>query len=228
MTEKSAKAPIIGDRWLIIIALTLMAITAWNSRYSLIPAPTGYARYAKHGISFLYPDDLNLWEVAINDDGTNVQGGSRTVSYDWGCAGWNSGNTDVERPGREGYFQESSLLWLSMDPPTGDGATPHMFYAAVEANAVVRNREQNMTIGETGIIDHRGHTVTYEYHNCSIRDFGAEKSHLVYGIVSCFYCPQSGRILEIYYLDIYDFDPVYDKESLFDSFKFYLDSIHCH
>jgi hypothetical protein len=217
-----------NDLTIIALIILIASITAWNSRYSLIPAPTGYARFTKHGISFLYPDYLDPWEVAINDDGTTTQGGSRMISFDWGCAGWNSGNTDVERPEREGYFRESSLLWLSTDPQTGDGATPHMFYAAMEANAVVRNREQNMTLGETGVTTHRGHDVRYQYHNYSIRDYGAEHSHVVYGIVGAFYCPQSGRTMELYYLDIYDFDPVYDRESLFDSFRFYLDSVRCH
>lgn len=49
----------------------------------------------------------------------------------------------------------------------------------------------------------------------------------MYDVVGAFYCPQSGRAMELYYLDIYDFDPVYDKESLFDSFRLYLVSVRC-
>jgi hypothetical protein len=29
-------------------------------------------------------------------------------------------------------------------------------------------------------------------------------------------------------MNIFDFDPVYDEEMLFSTFKFYLDSIRCH
>lgn len=228
MTENRTRAPIIGDRWLIIIALTLVAITAWNSRYALIPVPEGFARYANHGISFLYPDDLDLWEVAIYDNGSVVLDGSRTISRDWGCVGWNSGNVDFKRPGREGYFQESSVIWLSTDPPKENGVKPHMFYTSMEVNSKRRDRECNITKGETGFITHRNHVVNYEYFNYSIRDYGAEHNVIVYGIVAGFYCPKTGRTIELYYLDIYDADPVYDQKALDDIFKFYLNSVHCH
>ena len=215
------------DRWLIIIALTLVAITAWNSRYALIPPPKGYARYTEHGMSFLYPDDMNLWEVAIYDDGSDVQDGSRTISEDWGTVGWNSRNVDQERPGREDYFQESSVYWLTSDPPE-NSVKLNKFYTALGVSGERCDREDNMTKGETGTLTHRNHDVVYEYFNYTSQFIGTKRKSNIYGIVAGFYCHETGRTIELYYMDLYDSDPVYDKEMLFNTFKSYLDSIHCH
>jgi hypothetical protein len=93
MVEKSdAESWVLGDRWLIIIVLIIAGVTIWNSRSSLFPPPEGYARFSDYGMSFLYPEDLNLWQVAVDDDLNVVLDDSRQISEDWGCVGWNSGN----------------------------------------------------------------------------------------------------------------------------------------
>jgi len=223
MTEKSTKAPIIGDRWLIIIALTLVAITAWNSRYTLIPTPAGYTRYAKHGISFLYPDDLNLWEVVVFEDGSFDI--SISVSEDIGTVGWNSGNTDNPQP-HTTHWRESSVIWLQTEPP--EDFELHLFYNQLYANALRNRREINMTKGETSTFTHMNHQGLIQFFNYTIQDIGTHDKSQVYGIVTGYYCDKTGRTIEVYYIDIYDSDPVYDKESLFKTFRFYLGSVYCH
>ena len=227
MLTKGSRSAIIGDRWLIFIALILVGITVWNSRYALMPTLKGYTRYTEHGITFLYPDDVNIWEVAIYDDGSDVQDGSRTISEDWGTVGWNSGNVDHERPGRKDYYQESSVIWLTTDPPENNVKLTK-FYTALGVSAERCDREDNMTKGETGTLTHRSHDVVYEYFNYTAKYSGRRDMTYRYGIVAGFYCHKTGRTIELYYMDLYDSDPVYDKETLFNTFKFYLNSIQCH
>jgi hypothetical protein len=229
MVEKNdTESWVLGDRWLIIIVLIIAGVTIWNSRSSLFPPPEGYARFSDYGMSFLYPEDLNLWQVAVDDDLNVVLDDSRQISEDWGCVGWNSGNVDFERPGREGYFQEFNVIWLAMNPPSEHEKVTDLFFTALEANFRVRNREYNMTRGSTGFLNLRDHNVKHEFFNYTYLGAGEDDPVIVYGIVGVFYCERSGRAVTLYYIDIFDFDPVYDEEMIFSTFKFYLDSIRCH
>ncbi len=225
MTSQS-KPFIVRDRWLIAIALILVSITLWNSRYAVIPTPRGYARYVDYGVVFLYPDDMNLWEVAIFDDGRVVHDGSIPISEDRGTVGWNSGNVDFERPGRDDYWQESSLTWLKTGPPVDNEL--YLFYSALTTNAERYGREFNISKGETGVLTHGGHDGSLQYFNYTTRDIGSTDKSIIYGIVGGYFCDKTGRSVELYYLDIYDSDPVYDKEALYSTFMFLFDSIDCH
>lgn len=206
--------------------LILVSITVWNSRYALMPTPQGYHRYVNHDMVLLYPDDMNLWEVAIFDDGRNVQDGSLQISEERGTVGWNSGNVDFERSVREDYGWESSIIWLETEPP--EGYELWLFYTAIETNAVRNRRELNWTRGEVGGLTHRGHDAIYQFFNYTIQDIGSTDKSIIYGLVGGYYCEKSGRSVELYYLDIYESDPVYDKEALFSSFRFLFDSVYCH
>jgi hypothetical protein len=132
------------NRFLIIGLIIVLSITVWNSRNSIYPPPKGYARFSDYGLSFLYPDDLNMWQVALNDDGSVVLDESRTVSENWGDIGWNSGNVDHERPGREGYFQEFSVMWLATNAPEL-GYELNLYYTMQRVTNQIRNREINIT-----------------------------------------------------------------------------------
>lgn len=194
MAEKrDVKSWVLGDRWLIIIVLIVAGVTIWNSRSSLFPPPEGYARFSGYGVSFLYSDDLNLWQVAINDDGSVVRDGSRNISEDWGDVGWNSGNVDFERPGREGYFQEFSVMWVAMDGPPEHDEALNLFYTMIVVNAQILNRELYMTRGPPGFLDHRGHQVKYEFFNYTQLESGESEPVIIYGVVGGFYCERSGR-----------------------------------
>lgn len=207
--------------------LLVIGITAWNIVFSQVPTPKGYSRYTDYGISFVYPSDLTPWQVAIYDDGSVVQDGSRTVSENWGFVGWNSGNTEFERPGREGYYQETGVFWLG-NTVSVDGASLNMYYNMQEATNLIRNRECNLTVGYSGYLTHRGHTVMYDFFNYTVCDMGEINKVVVYGIVGGFYCDKSDKYIELYYLDIYDFDPEYEKEAIFDAFTFLIECLQCH
>jgi hypothetical protein len=228
MTENRTRASIIGDRWLIVIALTLIAITAWNSRYALIPAPTGYARYTKYEISFLYPDYLDPWEAPINDDGSEVRDGSRTVSEDWGEVGWYSGNVDFERPGREGYFDQSGVLWVADRQPDNLEEVLNLFYTKAKSVAKRRGREIEVSAGSVGRLTVRGHEVIYQFFNYTQIVAGEYLQTIIWGVVGGWYCEDSGRMIALYYEEWYTVDPVYDGPELFNKFKFYLESVRCH
>lgn len=227
-SSDDSRSRIIGDRWLIIVVFTVTGLILWNSKSSLFPPPRGYARYSDHGVSFLYPDDLNPWQVPVNDAFNVVTDGSWEISEERGCVGWNSGNVDQERPGREGYFQEANVIWLAMDPPSEPDEMLNLFYTAFETNMQTRSRKYNLTKGSTGFLDHRDHRVKYQFFNYTYLELGEDNPVFVYSVIGSFYCEETGRALTYYYMEIFDFDPVYDRESLFDTFKFYLDSIHCH
>lgn len=224
----ASSSGILSDRWLVIIVFTVTVLIIWNSRSSLFPPPEGYAKYSDHGISFLYPDYLNPWQVPINDAFNVVTGGPWEISEERGCVGWNSGNVDNERPVREGYFQEANVIWLAMDPPPEPDVVLNLFYTAFETNMQTRNREYDLTKGATGFLDHRGHGVKYEFFNYTYFETGEDESIVVYGVLGAFYCDKSGRAVASYYMEIFDFEPVYDDETLLSTFEFYLDSLRCH
>ena len=228
MTENRSRTPIIGDRWLIFIALTVVAITAWNSRYSLFPPPKGYARFSDYGISFLYPDNMNLWENPINDDGSEVRGSSRTASEDWGEIGWYSGNVDLERPGREGYFDQSEVLWVADGRPDDLEEVLNLFYTNAESAAERRGREIEVSVGSVGSLTVRGHEVVYQFYNYTHIVAGEHLQTIIWGVVGGWYCEDSGRMIALYYEEWYTVDPVYDGPRLFNKFKFYLESVRCH
>ncbi len=228
ISSDDSRSSILGDRWIIIAVLIITGITLWNSRSTLFPPPRGYARYSDYGVSILYPDDLNLWQVPVDDAFNVVIDGPWVMSEERGCVGWNSGNVDFERPGREGYFQEANVIWLAMDPPPEPDEVLNLFYTAFEANMQTRNREYNLTKGSMGFLDQRGHGAKYEYFNYSYFEVGEDNSIVVYGVIGAFYCEKTGRAFATYYVEIFDFDPVYDEETLLSTFKFYLDSLRCH
>ena len=58
MTEKSTRVSIIGDRWLILIAVIIVTITAWNSRFSLFPGAFSY--WPTDDWMYVKPDVLGL------------------------------------------------------------------------------------------------------------------------------------------------------------------------
>ena len=207
--------------------MLIIGITAWNIVFSRVPTPNGFSRYSDYGVSFVYPNDLNLWQVPIDDDGSVVQDGSRTVSENCGFVGWNSGNTEFERIGRDGYFQESGVLWLG-NTASADAQELRLYYTMQETTNLVRNRECNITVGYSGYLTHRGHTVKYDFFNYTVRNTGEIDNVTVYGVVGGFYCDKSARFFELYYLDIYDFNPEYDEEALFDAFNFLFEYIRCH
>ena len=112
---KNPPHPFLKDRWLIMIILIIVAVSAWNSRHTLFPPPRGYTRFDSYGISFLYPEGMYLWQEPINDDGSESRDGTRTVSENWGDAGWYSGNVETETS-EVHYFQQSGVLWLAKQP----------------------------------------------------------------------------------------------------------------
>ena len=224
-THRDFKSFLVKDPWLIIGIIVVVGFTAWNILSS--QTPTGYNRYSDYGISLLHPRDLNPWHVAINDDGSVVQDGSRMPSEDWGFIGWNTGNTVFERPERDGYYQESGVLWLR-DGASSDDVELSLYYTMQETTNLLRNRECNITAGYSGYFTHSDHRVKYDFFNYTVQDAGETDKVTVYGIVGGFYCDKSGRSFELYYLDIYDFDPEYDEEALFDAFNFLFKYFRCH
>ncbi len=226
MTLNDPNQFIIKDRWLFLIALVLLFITGWNSRFVIIPAPNGYTRYVKHDVVFLYPENLQLWELAIHEDGTFREDGSEPVTEYWGTVGWNTGNTLTPSDSSTMYWQESGITWYETSPPE-DLLSPCMFFSAIRGNAERRGRELNLAEGQRMESSHRGHSMVYQYFNYTSIDESNTVSQ-IYGIICGFYCEDTGRMFEVYYKDIYDLDPVYDPETMYTTFKYYLDSLHCH
>ncbi len=213
----------IPDKMLLLIIILLVAATAWNSRYSILPTPEGYVRYVDNGITIFQPDLLHIWEVAIYPDARIVQDGSLSICEEYGTVGWNSGNTDEYKPPTH-YWRESSITWLKSDPPTGDQL--YLFYTALETNAVRNQRGLNLTQGIPQKLSYRGDDLILAHYNYTIQNFGSDSISQTYGIVAGFYCRNTGRWIELYYMDIYDFEPKYDPDSLYETFMFYLDSLH--
>ena len=209
-----------------ILILVVVGITIWNIKFARVPIPAGYAKFSDYGISLVYPNDLNLWQVAIYDDGSVVQDGSKPISEHCGNVGWNSGNIDFERPGREGYYQESSVIWLDTTAPS-DGVELRLYYTMQRTINLLRNQEYNISVGFSGYLNHRGYDAKYEFFNYTYGENGGDQV-FVYGVLGGFYCEKSSRIIEMYYLDIYTFDPEYDRDALFDSFSFLFDYVECH
>lgn len=227
MTEKTgAGSSVLNDRWLIIIALTLVVITAWNSRYMLIPTPDWYSWYADHGIVILQPDDLYIWELAVREDGSVVLDGSVSISEESGIVGWNGRNTNNPRPPPTANWQASSVIWLKTEPP--EDFELHLFYNQLYTNAIRNHREINITKGEINTFTHMNHQGQIQYCNYTIQTIGTTEKTQNFGIVAGYYCEKTGRTIELYYIDIYDTDPEYDRETLYNDFKFILDSLSCH
>jgi len=229
MTDtENAKSWYMKDRWLIFIILILVGVTLWNSRDLFFRPPEGYAKFSDYGLSFLYPDDLNLWQVPINDDGSVVLDGSMSVSERSGNVGWNSGNIDFDRGDREGYCQESTVMWVTKETEPGPEDILDLYYTMREVTNRVRGRTSEMVKGSTASFTHRGHQATYQFFNYTIPNPGATESTTIYGIVGGFYCDKTERAVAIYYLDIFDTEPVYNMEEILSSFQFNIGSIKCH
>jgi len=212
-----------NDYVIITLILIIITVTAYNSRFNLLPIPPGHKRYNKHGIATIYPEDLWPWEIAIQRDGKVVLDGSIPISRETGNMGWNSGNTEKDQSDTN-HFWECSTIWLKTDPPE----TPRLdlYYTAQYDNYERRHREMNMTKGTIESYTHRNHQVTIQYFNYTVQDIGTTDQVQIYGIVGGYYCTKTGRTIVVYYLDIYDTDPIYDHESLYTSFRFYMDHIH--
>jgi len=211
-----------NDTAIIILVILITAITAYNSRFNLTPTPPGHTRYNKHGITTIYPEDLYPWEIAIKPDGKVILDGSTPISRDTGNMGWNSGNK--ENPPDTNHFRECSTIWLKTDPPE----TPRLdlYYTAQYDNNQRRHREMNMTKGTTESYTHRNHQVTIQYFNFTTPNIGTSDQVQIYGIVGSYYCTKTGRTIVVYYLDIYDTNPIYNHNTLYESFRFYIDHIH--
>lgn len=214
-----------NDLAIIILVILITAITAYNSRYTLLPTPPGHTRYNKHGIATIYPADLYPWEIAIHQDGKVVLDGSIPISEDTGNMGWNSGNTR-ETQSDTNHYWESSTIWLKTEPPE----TPNLdlYYTSLYDTNERRHREMNLTKGTTESYTHRNHQVTIQYFNYTVQNTGATNHVQIYGIIGGYYCTKTGRTILLYYLDIYQTDPIYDHESLYENFRFYIDHIHSH
>jgi len=65
MTKRTTKASIIGDRWLVIVALVLIGVTVWNSRLVLFPKSVRY--WPTDDWLYVKPDALGV-------DGDMLQG----------------------------------------------------------------------------------------------------------------------------------------------------------
>jgi len=229
MTETGDPEPrLLSDRWLLLLILIFAGATIWNSRALIFKPPEGYARFSDYGLTFLYPDDLNLWRVPINDDGSVIIDGSGTISEQSGNVGWNSGNIDFDRGDREGYYQETTVIWVTKDAEPEPTEILDLYYTMVEVTARVRGRTVEMVKGSTASLMHKGHQATYQYLNYTSLDPGETEPWPIYGIVGGFYCDRTERAIAIYYLDIFDFDPVYNADEILNSLRFYLGSIKCH
>jgi len=216
----------LNDRWLIIIILIITTVTAYNSRYTLIPTPPGHTYYSKHNIAILIPADLYIWELPINTDGNIILDGSASISEETGIIGWNERNTNNQRPPPTHNWQESSLIWLKTEPP--ENPTPHLYYNQLYTYATRNNMILNLTKGETTSFTHRTHQGTLQYCNYTLHDTDTGETLQNYGIVACYYCTKTGRTIELFYIDIHNTDPTYDPEQLYNEFKTILDTLHCH
>ena len=211
------------DVIIIALIIVIISLTAWNSRYELIPTPSGYNWYNQHGMVFLYPKDLILWEVVVHEDGSFDS--SMPVSEDIGTVGWNSGNTNIPQP-ETTHWIESSVIWIRKEAT--EDLDLHLFYNQLYANAERNQREINLTKGEIEPFVHRKHQGRIQFFNYTTQTIGTDEWAQIYGVVAGFYCDETKRMIEIYYIDIYDENPVYDKESLLNEFNFILESLNCH
>jgi len=229
MTDsENTKSWYMKDRWLILIILIFVGVALWNSRTLIFRPPDGYAKFSDYGLSFLYPDDLNLWQVPINDDGSVDLDGSKIISEQSGNVGWNSGNVDFDRGDREGYYQESAVIWVTKETEPESEEILDLFYTMVEVTNRVRNRTVEMVKGSTASFTHKGHQATYQFFNSTKLNLGVTEPMTNYGIVGGFYCDRTERAVAIYYLDIFDTEPVYNMKEILNSFRLYIDSIECH
>lgn len=227
MTEKTgAGSSVLNDRWLILIALTIVLITAWNSRYVLIPTPDGYTWYSKHEIVILLPDNQYIWELAVDKDGSVIIDGSKSISEEAGIVGWNERNSNNPRPLPSGNWQESSVIWLKTEPP--EDPEPHLYYNQLNTYAIRNHMELNITKGEINTFTHRNHQGKLQYCNYTLHTIDTGEILKHYGIVACYYCEKTQRTIELFYIDIYETNPEYNSETLYNGFKFILDSLHCH
>lgn len=225
---RDSKTWVPSDLWLIIMVMIIAGVSAWNSRHILFPPPRGYTRFASYGLSFLYPEDMHLWQVPINDGGSETRDGTRIVSENWGDAGWYSGNVDTETQEDGNYFQQSGVLWVAKGQPENLQETLNLFYTKAGSVAERRNREIRIVTGYTRTLRVCGHKAVYQYFNYTQIEAGETLPTVIWGIVGGWYCDNSGRMITLYYEEWYTEDPIYDKNSLYNSFEFYLDSVRCH
>jgi hypothetical protein len=215
-----------NDLTIISLIIIIASITAWNSRYALIPTPEGYSWYSKHDIAILLPDDLYIWELPVNTDGNIILDGSTSISEETGIVGWNERNSNNPRPRPTGNWQESSVIWLKTDPP--EDPKPHLFYNQLYTYAIRNQMELNLIKGETHTFTHRNHQGKLQYCNYTLQATDTGERLQNYGIVTCYYCEKTQRTIELFYIDIYNSDPIYNQEQLYNGLKFILDSLHCH
>lgn len=215
----------LNDRWLILIALTIILITTYNSRYTLIPTPPGHTYYSKHNIAIQIPDDLYIWELPVNTDGNIILDGSTPISTETGIIGWNERNSNNPRPRPTHNWHESSVIWLKTEP---QDTTPHLFYNQLYTYATRNNMILDLTKGQTHSFTHRNHQGKLQYCNYTLHDTDSGEILQNYGIVACYYCTKTQRTIELFYIDIYNTDPTYDPATLYNDFKTILDTLHCH
>jgi hypothetical protein len=215
-----------NDLAIITLVLIISSITAWNSRYVLIPTPHGYSWYTDHKIAILLPDDLYIWELPVHTDGSVILDGSKSISEETGIVGWNERNSNNLRPRPTGNWQESSVIWLKTEPP--QDLRPHLYYNQLQTYATRNHMEINITKGEIHTFTHRNHQGKLQYCNYTLQTTSTGERLQNYGIVACYYCEKTQRTIELFYIDIYDSDPKYDQEKIYNDFKFILDSLRCH
>jgi hypothetical protein len=224
--ETGESSSILDDKWLILIVLTIVLVTAWNSRYSILPTPDGYSRYADHGIVILQPDDLYIWELAVHEDGNIVIDGSGLISKESGIVGWNGHNSNNPEPLPTVNWQESSVIWVKTEPP--EDFELRLYYNQLYTYAIRNNMEINITKGEINAFTHLNHKGKLQYCNYTLKTMDTAEKTMNYGIVAGYYCEKTHRTIELFYIDIFESDPEYDQEKLYNGFNFILDSLHCH
>jgi len=214
------------DVAIVVLVIVITVLMAWNSRYNLTPTPSGYTRYMKHGIVILLPEEQYIWELAVDIDGSVIIDGSKAISDETGVVGWNERNSNNPRPLPSGNWQESSVIWLKTE--LQEASEPHLYYNQLNTYAIRNQMELNITKGEISTFTHRSHQGKLQYCNYTLytRDNGEMLQN--YGIVACFYCENTQRMIELFYIDIYETPSEYDQEKIYSGFKFILDSLHCH
>jgi hypothetical protein len=214
-----------NDLLIITLVLIITTVTAYNSRYTLIPTPPGHTYYSKHNIAIQIPTDLYIWELPINTHGNIILDGSTHISKETGIIGWNERNSNNPRPKPTGNWQESSVIWLkteSQDP------IPYLFYNQLYTYATRNNMILNLTKGPTTSFTHRNHQAKLQYFNYTLHNTETDETLHNYGIVACYYCTKTQRTIELFYIDIYNTDPTYNPATLYNEFKTILDTLHCH
>ena len=117
MTENRNKTRIIGDRWLIVVALIVVFITAWNSRSAMLSTPNGYTSESKDSVYCTFfggTSSDQIRDITLDSEGNIIIVGG-THSQDFPVkkanqATYNSGGVPEEE-----WFSEENWFWLMGD-----------------------------------------------------------------------------------------------------------------